>query len=734
MRIIFIFLICLVQYVHANNKEVLLLHSYNKGLRWSDGISQGVLSVFEKHPDLEVTTEYMDSKKIASNEYFNSLLNLYRQKFKQRRYAAIIVADNYAYEFALHYRQELFPQTPIVFCGVENFHSDFIAQNNATKWTTGVVEYKEISGNLKLIKKLIPELKTLYIISDNAYSSQQIKKQILEEAKAFESQFHIIYDNQIDLETLPNTIAQLPKSSAILYTSLYRDKYDRYIPYAEIRRFFKESLLPVFALNSMHLGQGIVGGVLISPQEQGEMAALKTLEIISGRVPSDIPISTPKAKAMFDYKKLKHYQIPSSNLPPSAILINQPLDFIDEHRDLVNNVFTVSPLLFSLIIILLHTLYKKSLLETKLLTQSELDNVLLNNIQSAIFWRNHDGILLGCNRALCFLLHKEKEEIIGQHIEKILPSFCDLKLDDGQNFVSDLEIPFKDINGHHRDLMIRRKSFEEDKKGHQGIVVIITDITHRKKRENERKRNEQFVIQRSKQSEVGEMLTSIAHQWKTPLVEISAIAQELLYTRRKRDISEADTKVFVDDVMSQISYMTKTIDDFRKFIKPSTKQVGFDVNMALEEILHVMNHTITYNYITVDLSLDKETPHQAFGYPNEFKQTVLNILNNAKDAILKAREQGKKAGKIILKVTVEKPRIGIEISDDGLGFSDNILSQAFEPFFTTKEEGDGFGLYMAKLIIEDKMDGRILASNWENGGKITIYIKNIAHSHGTIIP
>jgi hypothetical protein len=80
MKKVILLVLCLFQFALANNKEVLLLHSYNKGLRWSDGISRGISSVFDQHLGFEVTTEYMDSKKIASAEYFNSLLNLYRQK------------------------------------------------------------------------------------------------------------------------------------------------------------------------------------------------------------------------------------------------------------------------------------------------------------------------------------------------------------------------------------------------------------------------------------------------------------------------------------------------------------------------------------------------------------------------------------------------------------------------------------------------------------------------------
>ena len=77
-------LFCYSSFLYSN--EILLLHSYNKGLKWSDGISRGVEDVMLKHPHYELTTEYMDSKKIESENYFEELLDLYKKKFKNRNY------------------------------------------------------------------------------------------------------------------------------------------------------------------------------------------------------------------------------------------------------------------------------------------------------------------------------------------------------------------------------------------------------------------------------------------------------------------------------------------------------------------------------------------------------------------------------------------------------------------------------------------------------------------------
>ena len=257
----------------------------------------------------------MDSKKITSAGYFQTLLSLYKQKFSNRNYKAIIVADNYAFEFALEHADELFPDVPIIFCGVENFDPIQIHIHQASYKTTGVIELKEPLKNLKLMKMMIPELKSIYIISDKAYSSRRIQEQILEAKKSLGGEFDIIYDNEIMLETLPDKLATLPKDSAILFTSLYRDKNDRYVPYNELVEFFKNSQFPIFALTSIHVGEGIIGGYMVEPFVQGEMAGELAIRVLDGEKASQIPIQTPTAKAIFDAKQMKKFNFGFDSLP-----------------------------------------------------------------------------------------------------------------------------------------------------------------------------------------------------------------------------------------------------------------------------------------------------------------------------------------------------------------------------------------------------------------------------------
>jgi len=721
MKFIF-FTLTLFSFLFANSqKEILLLHSYNDGLKWTDNITNGIKSIITDHPDYELTIEYMDSKKINSSDYFNILHQLYQKKFAPRKYDAIIVADNYAFNYALTNHKTIFNNSPIIFCGIENLH-DIQISNTIKSSTTGVVEYKEIKENIQLIKDSIKNLTTLYIISDNTLSSKAIEKQILDAVSEFKSKINIIFDNKIDMNTLNNKINKLPKNSAVLFTSLYKDINNRYVPYNFLREFFKSSPYPVFALNKIHLGEGIVGGMMVDPYEQGRLAASKVIDIFNNIPIDDIKISIPTSKFYFDYEVLKKFNLVDSNIPLLATTINKPKEFFEKHRKFIDNVFILMPLFIILIIILIITIVKKVGLEIKLLEQNKLDNVLLNNIKSIIYWKSKDGTLLGCNNSLCKILKLPKDKIIGKQLKEIFPELCS-KINDKDNFVNELETTIYKDN-KKIDILIRRKKYFNKKNEEAGVVTIINDITDIKKLENQRKKDEQLIIQRSKLSEIGEMMTSIAHQWKAPLIEISTIAQELLYKKEKKEFSLDDSKEFVDEIMTQVQYMTTTIDDFRDFIKPSFRKSEFEINSSLDQLLRVVEHNIKYNYISVKIEYKDNKKYNVYGYANEFKQAILNIINNSKDSILKRRQKEDCEGKIFIKVACKNGFTYLYIKDNGIGIKEEDLEKIFDPFFSSKKNGDGFGLYMVKLIIEEKMNGTIRALRSNKGAKIFISIKN----------
>jgi signal transduction histidine kinase len=718
MKAFFLFLsFALLLFAQAPT-EILLLHSYNKGLKWTDGISKGVESVFEKNSEYELTTEYMDTKKIDTPEYFEALFNLYEKKFAKRDYKAIITSDNYAFNFALKYHEILFKNTPIIFCGAENFDKKDIPLH-LQRFVTGVIEYKEIEKNVKLIKTMIPNINTLYIVSDNSFSSLAIKNQILDSIKPYERDFYIIYDNDIQMDKIESKINSLPNNSAVLFTSLYKDKFGNYIPYNRLRALFRNSQHPIFALNRIHLGEGILGGVMINPFDQGFIAANKTIEVLQGKLPLQIEITKPLTHTYFDYNILKKYNFDPKLVPLGATIINEPQNFFDKNREVIDSVFVLMPLLVLLIIGLIVNISRRISLEVKMSEQNKLDNVLLNNIKDAIFWKSNDGVLLGCNDTFCSMLKMKKEDIIGQPLTNVLPEVCSL-FSDKKTFVSETQAILYNLSKKPMNVLIRRKQYLNKNNEPAGIVTVLSDVTEIKKLQLQRQKEEQFVVQRSKLSEIGEMITSIAHQWKNPLVEISSIAQELMYKQKRVNITQAEAREFVDDIMKQVEYMTNTIDDFRAFIKPSAKKSDFSIEEAIKGLIKVIHNSLKYNYIKLDVHFFIKDYEMIYGYANEFKQAILSIINNAKDSIVKRREEEGIEGSLKINVYEKDSSTIIDIIDNGVGIPEKNLEKIFEPFFTCKENGDGFGLYMAKVLIEDKMGGKIEALKVSEGATIRV--------------
>lgn len=256
------------------------------------------------------------------------------------------------------------------------------------------------------------------------------------------------------------------------------------------------------------------------------------------------------------------------------------------------------------------------------------------------------------------------------------------------------------------------------------IYMRILNEKELKAMELQKNKHQQFIIQQSKLAEIGEIFSSIAHQWKNPLVEIATITQEHFYSFE--NVENEQNNQYVHDIMVQVRYMTDTINDFQKFIMPSTTKTVFDVSDAIETMMKIINHNIKYNYIDVKIDISNATNLMVSGYKNEFMQTLLNIVNNAKEQIKEARDAKQiKRGLINILIYNHAKNVIIEIHDNAGGIPIECIPNIFDAYFTTKEHGHGIGLYMSKLIIEDKMGGRIQARNTKDGACFTITLGNI---------
>lgn len=241
-----------------------------------------------------------------------------------------------------------------------------------------------------------------------------------------------------------------------------------------------------------------------------------------------------------------------------------------------------------------------------------------------------------------------------------------------------------------------------------------------KKETQRRKDQEVMLLRQCRMADMGQMLDSIAHQWRQPLMHINSILMNMnVAMDNKKNSKEYVTKK-TDEISTLTMHMSQTIEDFRDLFKLETDKKNFSLEGAIDDILALMKNRF------VDISIDYKTNNDTviYGYKSEMTQVIIILLSNAIDALNKKAIENKK---ITIRINTSTSKTNITIMDNAGGIPSENLEAIFLPYFTTKEltGGTGLGLYIAKIIVEQKMDGELSASNALDGAKFSINLAQV---------
>lgn len=273
--------------------------------------------------------------------------------------------------------------------------------------------------------------------------------------------------------------------------------------------------------------------------------------------------------------------------------------------------------------------------------------------------------------------------------------------------------------------------------GLKKIVIIESDITRLKqvearlselnwhlerKIEEEVQKNRQkdlLLAQQSRLAAMGEMISNIAHQWRQPLNAIGIIVQNIEDTYVYGEMTPEYIGKKVDKTMELIMFMSQTIDDFRNFFKPDKEKQLFNLKEIVNKALSFVEASFLKHDITIEKQMDDHVLCE--GYPNEYTQVIINLLNNSRDALV---ENVISNPKVCVCLRKENGVSVLKIKDNAGGIPSSISQKIFDPYFTTRNEkkGTGLGLYMSKNIIEKNMQGRLSFENKEEGVEFSIEI------------
>ncbi len=315
--------------------KILVLHSYHKGLGWTDSISQGIEAALDKsHIFYELFYEFLDSKRISDDEHIANLVSLLRHKYANKTFDAIILSDDFAFTFMLKYHDDLFSDTPVVFCGVNYFEDHMIAGHPLI---TGVVEAFSLKGTIEGALHINPAVSRLVVINDSTITG--LANRILLDNLAMQYQGRLRFDF-IGFQTMLDIrkfCSLLPSDTVVLLSSFTRDSTGEVFSLERSADLITESSkVPVYSLWDFHLQHGVIGGQLTTGFSQGEKVAELALRILAGEpVRSITVVKDSPNRYIFDYSVMQKFAVSEGQLPQGSMIINKPISFYSQYRTYV---------------------------------------------------------------------------------------------------------------------------------------------------------------------------------------------------------------------------------------------------------------------------------------------------------------------------------------------------------------------------------------------------------------
>ncbi len=311
---------------------------------------------------------------------------------------------------------------------------------------------------------------------------------------------------------------------------------------------------------------------------------------------------------------------------------------------------------------------------------------------------------------------------------------------DGEQFVTHYETCLMGADGLEHTVQVHGVTVREG--GLSAGLVTLWDVTEQRRLEGNliqerqaRLRHEQLLMQQSRFAAMGQMIAAVAHQWKQPLSALSLLAQSLN--------EEADDRAAVmeysDQMLEQIAFMNQTLSEFSAFFRQRGEPESFDLRQVALSVFALLAaqlraDQLTYEAliwegseaVTLEDALKKgDDRFVVTGYPGELKQVLLNLVINAREAVLDRRKRGAIDSRppIALWLQAGERRIWLRVRDRGGGVDDALRNRIFEPYFTTKgEKGTGIGLYIAHEIVVRRFGGTIWYEPIEEGSEFIIDI------------
>lgn len=718
----------------TEKNNILILNSYHKGYVWTDNTIKGIENILKNDANA-IHIEYMDTKTIKDEKHLNNLYELFKHKFNSHKFDVIIANDNDAYNFLKKYHKDLFNNTPIICSGLNSF-DDFIT--NKENGFTGIAETIDIKKTLDISFKLHKDVKNVVVTADDSLASEMTIEIIKKVMPLYGTNKKFYFSKNDLIEGQKKYLSKIPENSMILQIGTYKDKFGEYISVGQGNKIISETAkVPIYSCWEMNLGNGVIGGMMISGYVQGERVAQMALQILNGKNIKEVSfIKENQNTYIFDYNLMKKYNIETSDLPLGSSIKNKPSSFIKISKELVYLGIT----LVAIILMLINLLLFRNILK---LREAKKESVKEKKILQSILDSTKDGILV-VDKNERTIHHNNKfgsiwcisEEVLARNNNKEIINYAKNQLMDPNKFVENIKektnttkskieyINFKD--GRVFELVVQPLIIESKA---SGTVWNFRDITERIQidqlmKEVEIKEN---LLEEAKEYEKikDQFFSTISHELKTPLNIILGVVQliDKTFCQQELCVSHEKLKRYMGMSKQNCFRLVKLINNLIDITKFDSGFMHMQLkNYNIVSLIEDITLSIA-EYIEskgIQLIFDTEIEEKIiFCDAEKLERVMLNLLSNA----VKFTDGG---GTIMVNIYDKEESILISVKDTGIGVPSEMKEKIFDRFtqvdstLRRRAEGSGIGLSLVKAIVE-LHNGRInVESNLGLGSEFVI--------------
>lgn len=709
--------------IHAESedkKSVLILNSYgndstiisgNTSTNWTSEIIASINSeLVDSNKNINIKIQYMDSYDILEEEYWQKLYDLCKYKFKNTKFDVVIALDDNAFDFLTRYGDALFPNTPVVFSGINNYNN---SKFSGHPLFTGLVKSADIQGTIDIALRLHPDTKQVFVIIDKTLNGAK-KRVTIESMMSTYGNINFIFSDEQDIMKVKEEINKLSSNAIIYYDARFKDEEGKSISQEKVSDFlFKDIDIPVYSKSIEMLKYGSVGGVITYGNTLGQEIGRIVLKILDGEKVQNIPITEDSShKYTFNYDELRKFNIDIEALPKDSEIIYKPSKYYNISKKILLYAFAF--IIFVILLIAVFTsfnIHKRRLAERLLSENENLLSTLINATPDIIYFIGDDDKLLELNNAALKLLginkrdykNKKVHELtnLSKHAKSILI-----------NWKAKDEVAWrtKGINRSEEIILDNEEKADKifdtlriplfnDNGTRKGMVLLGRDITEKKQIE----KNEQLIKDLLYYDKLkANFFSNLSHELKTPLNLIFSTMQviELRTNLNKENDGYLDKYI---GIMRQNCYrLLRIINNLIDITKIDAGH--FFTNFQNNDIVNIVENIVlsVADYVEnkgIAIIFDTELEEKIMAFDlDAMERMLLNLISNA----IKFTPSG---GSIEVNIYDKRDSIVISVKDSGIGIPIDKQASIFEKFvqvdksLSRNREGSGIGLSLVKELV-----------------------------------